>query len=325
MAVAVDSAKYLLDEILPVLKRVEEAFALVGIYYAGSVTVRVLWKVTKGVRVHFWSKLWKKDLVGKYGRWAVVTGSTDGIGKGYAKELAKNGMNIVLVSRSLGKLEKVAEEIAAEFGVETDVVQADFSLGRHVYDNIARHLKDKEIGILVNNVGTLITPRLFDKLTDDDIWTYVNVNVASVPAMTSLVLPGMLERKKGAIINISSEVAYLSLPYLQMYAATKSFVSSFTRAIDAEYYSSGITVQCIEPAGVSTNMNAFDERIHRPGFFTPTPDHFATSAVATLGYSNCTTGHWTHGLQLSFLQLFPEWFIVMSFRYMVEFSQKKLK
>lgn len=70
MAVAVDSAKYLLDEILPVLKRVEEAFALVGIYYAGSVTVRVLWKVTKGVRVHFWSKLWKKDLVGKYGRWA---------------------------------------------------------------------------------------------------------------------------------------------------------------------------------------------------------------------------------------------------------------
>lgn len=73
----------------------------------------------------------------------------------------------------------------------------------------------------VNNVGTLITPRLFDKLTDDDIWTYVNVNVASVPAMTSLVLPGMLERKKGAIINISSEVAYFSLPYLQMYAATK--------------------------------------------------------------------------------------------------------
>lgn len=70
MAVAVDSAKYLIDEILPILKRIEEAFALVGIYYAGSVTVSFLWKVTKGVRVHFWSKLWKKDLVGKYGKWA---------------------------------------------------------------------------------------------------------------------------------------------------------------------------------------------------------------------------------------------------------------
>lgn len=325
MAVAVDSAKYLIDEFLPILKRIEEAFALVGICYAGSVTVSFLWKVTKGVRVHFWSKLWKKDLVGKYGKWAVVTGSTDGIGKGYAKELAKHGMNIVLVSRSIGKLERAAEEIVAEFGVETDIVQADFSLGRQVYDDIARHLKDKEIGILVNNVGTMVTPQLFDKVTENDIWTYVNVNVASVPAMTKLVLPGMLERKKGAIINISSEVAYFSLPYLQLYSATKSFVSSFTRAIDTEYGSSGITVQCIEPAGVSTNLNAFDERIHRPGFFTATPDHFATSAVATLGYAKSTTGYWTHGLQLSFLQLFPEWFIVMCFRYMVEFNQKKLK
>nr|XP_027222822.1 inactive hydroxysteroid dehydrogenase-like protein 1 [Penaeus vannamei] len=171
----------------------------------------------------------------------------------------------------------------------------------------------------------MVTPRLFDKVTENDIWTYVNVNVASVPAMTKLVLPGMLERKKGAIINISSEVAYFSLPYLQLYSATKSFVSSFTRAIDTEYGSSGITVQCIEPAGVSTNLNAFDERIHRPGFFTATPDHFATSAVATLGYAKSTTGYWTHGLQLSFLQLFPEWFIVMCFRYMVEFNQKKLK
>ncbi|XP_042886005.1 inactive hydroxysteroid dehydrogenase-like protein 1 [Penaeus japonicus] len=325
MAVAVDSAKYLLDEILPFLRRVEEGFALIGICYAGSVTVRFLWKVAKGVRVHFWSKLWRKDLVGNYGKWAVVTGSTDGIGKGYARELAKNGMNIILVSRSSGKLEKVAEEIVTEFGVETDIVQADFSLGRHVYDNIARHLKDKEIGILVNNVGMMVVPKMFDRLTDEDIWAYVNVNVATVPAMTKLVLPGMVERKKGAIINISSEVAHFSLPYLQLYAATKSFVSSFTKAIGAEYSSAGITVQCLEPAGVSTNLNAFDERIHRPGFFTATPDRFAASAVATLGYSKCTTGYWTHGLQLSFLQLFPEWFIVMGFRYMVEFSQKKLK
>lgn len=67
----------------------------------------------------------------------------------------------------------------------------------------------------------MVTPRLFDKVTENDIWTYVNVNVASVPAMTKLVLPGMLERKKGAIINISSEVAYFSLPYLQLYLATK--------------------------------------------------------------------------------------------------------
>nr|XP_053651154.1 inactive hydroxysteroid dehydrogenase-like protein 1 [Cherax quadricarinatus] len=78
----------------------------------------------------------------------VVTGATDGIGKAYATELAKNGMNIILVSRTQEKLENVAQEIRGRYAVETEIVRADFSVGRTIYDDISKHLEGKEIGIL---------------------------------------------------------------------------------------------------------------------------------------------------------------------------------
>ncbi|XP_047469889.1 inactive hydroxysteroid dehydrogenase-like protein 1 [Penaeus chinensis] len=323
MDVVVDSAKLWLNEFLPYWRRAEGTLAVVGFCYAGSVAISLLWQVTNGVRVHFWSRLWKKDLVGKYGKWAVVTGSTDGIGKSYAKELASKGMNILLVSRTKAKLERVAQEITSKYGVETDIAQADFSEGRSVYGNIAEHLKGKDIGILVNNVGMLVTPRLFCEISEDDIWAYASVNVASVPAMIRLVLPTMLERGKGAIINVSSIGAYVPLPYMQIYTATKSFVSSFTRALQVEYRSSGVTIQCIEPGAVSTNMTKFEESFHQPALNVPTPDGFAANAVATLGYSDHTTGYWPHSIQLFTMLASPQWLVTREFVKVFEDLQKK--
>ncbi|XP_042209410.1 inactive hydroxysteroid dehydrogenase-like protein 1 [Homarus americanus] len=132
---------------------VKDVFAVIGILYVVKVTTYLLHDVVTGVRTLFWSRLWDKRLVAKYGKWAVVTGSTDGIGKEYAKKLAQGGMNIILISRTMEKLKKVETEIADEYGVETEVVQADFSQGRVIYEDIGKHLQDKEIGVLVNNVG----------------------------------------------------------------------------------------------------------------------------------------------------------------------------
>lgn len=325
MDAVVDSAKLLFNVFLPYWRRAEGALAVVGFCYAGSVAISLLWQVTNGVRVHFWSRLWKKDLVGKYGKWAVVTGSTDGIGKSYAKELASKGMNVLLVSRTKAKLERVAQEISSKYGVETDIVQADFSEGRSVYGNIAEHLKGKDIGILVNNVGMLVTPRLFLDIPEDDIWAYASVNVASVPAMTRLVLPAMLERGKGAIINVSSIGAYVPLPYMQIYTATKAFVSSFTSALQVEYGASGVTIQCIEPGAVSTNMTKFEESFHEPAFNVATPDGFARNAVATLGYTECTTGYWPHSIQLFSILATPQWLIRRGFLKVFEALEEKKK
>ncbi|XP_042869196.1 inactive hydroxysteroid dehydrogenase-like protein 1 isoform X2 [Penaeus japonicus] len=323
MELVVNSAKEFWSELVPYWRRAEGVLAVVGFCYGGSVVVGWLWQVTNGIRVHFWSRLWKKDLVGNYGKWAVVTGSTDGIGKGYARQLASKGMNILLVSRTQTKLERVAQEIRSEYGVETDIVQADFSLGRSVYGNIAKHLQGKDIGILVNNVGMLVTPRLFCEISEDDIWAYASVNVASVPAMTRLVLPTMLKRGKGAIINISSLGAYIPLPYMQIYTATKSFVSSFTSALQVEYQSSGVTIQCVEPGAVSTNMTKFEQSFHEPAFNVASPDGFAANAVATLGYSDHTTGFWPHSIQLYALLASPRWLVMRNFLQVFEALEKK--
>ncbi|XP_042859279.1 inactive hydroxysteroid dehydrogenase-like protein 1 [Penaeus japonicus] len=299
--------------------------ALVGLLAVGKILARSLWVAVGALRTYVWARLWRKNLVQTYGKWAVVTGSTDGIGESYAKELAKKGMNILLVSRNMEKLQRVAREIRSQYGVETDIVQADFALGRAVYGNIAKGLKGKDIGILVNNVGMLVTPRLFEKLTEDDIWGYVNVNVASVLAMTRLVLPEMLRRKRGAIVNISSLAAHLPLAYFQVYAATKAFVSSFSRALQQEYQPSGLTIQCVEPGAVSTNMTSFDKDIHTPGLFTATPGSFAVSALATLGHSNRTSGYWAHGMQLAMWMSLPESFVLKSNKAMFESKDKKSK
>nr|XP_045595198.1 hydroxysteroid dehydrogenase-like protein 1 isoform X1 [Procambarus clarkii] len=292
MALSFDSAKWLTEEVVDVL-------FFIGILYIGKVILTVLWDLAWGLRVHVWSKLVSRDLAREYGgKWAVVTGATDGIGKGYAAALAKKGMNVVLISRTQEKLEKVAQEIRGQYGVETEILQVDFALGRPIYEIIGKCLAGKKIGILVNNVGVLGSgPCFFKDMVDDDLWALINVNTASVPAMTKLVLPGMLACKKGAIINISSSAGHMSVPLIQVYCATKSFVSRFSEILPFECRSSGITVQYITPFVVSTNMTSFDAQINKEGFFTPNANTFAAHALSTLGYTQQTAGYWTHGIQ----------------------------
>lgn len=88
-----------------------------------------------------------------YGKWAVVTGCTDGIGKAYAEQLAKRGFNIVLISRTLDKLKQQALELENNYNVLTKVIAADFTEPDVIYPEIGAQLEDLDIGILVNNVG----------------------------------------------------------------------------------------------------------------------------------------------------------------------------
>ncbi|CAL4107142.1 unnamed protein product, partial [Meganyctiphanes norvegica] len=182
-----------------------------------------LWEVLEAFRIHVLSRFQDKKLTQTYGEWAVVTGGSDGIGKGYARELARGGMKVILVARNKDKLNKVAQEISTEFGVETSIVVADFGQGQTIYSHIAKELEGKDIGVLVNNVGTLgpAAPTPFSEVTESEFWGIVNINVGNIPAMTKIVLPGMLKRGRGAIVNLGSIASFQPLPYMQTYAASK--------------------------------------------------------------------------------------------------------
>lgn len=233
------------------------------------------------------------------GSWAVVTGATDGIGKAYAKALAKKGLNVVLISRTRSKLEEVAKEIEAESKVQTRIVTADFTSGPEIYEGIRAETADLEVGILVNNVGmSYANPEYYLGLPDQEkfISNIVTCNIFSVTRMCGLFLPAMVERRKGVVINISSLSAVIPAPLLTVYAASKAFVDKFSDDLATEYAHHGITVQSVLPGPVATNMS----KIRRPTWMSCAPKTFVSSALATLGIARHTTGYYPHSLlQLS--------------------------
>ncbi|KAJ8347703.1 hypothetical protein SKAU_G00262920 [Synaphobranchus kaupii] len=285
------------------------------------------WKVWWGVRVYVLSEYWKTDLR-KYGQWAVVTGATAGIGRAYANELAKRGLDILLVSRSEEKLHTVAMEIERLYGRKTCVIQADFTEGHAIYPAIAEGLHNLDIGILVNNVGMNYAGELryFLDIANPEqrITEVINCNILSVTQMTRLVLPHMVEKGKGLIINVSSEAASQPQPMLTLYCATKIFVTYFSRCLNSEYSSQGVTVQCVAPCLVSTNMT---RNLTVTNFMKSAPD-YAREALNTVGHSSHTSGCLSHALQhIALTIFFPGWLRLSSFcvRQMEKISHRKLQ
>ncbi|CAG9769090.1 unnamed protein product [Ceutorhynchus assimilis] len=244
----------------------------------------------------------------KYGPWALITGSTDGIGKSYAFELARRGLNIVLVSRSLEKLNKTQQEIESLYPIKTKIVQADFSLGKKAVDIVKEKVEQLEIGILVNNVGKQYQyPMYLGEVPEEELWDIIKINVGATTLMCRAFIGDMKLRRKGAIVNIASGSEHQPLPLMNVYAASKTYIRNFTRALRYEYSSDGITIQHLAPMFVATKMNSFSDRIYQKSLFVPDPDSYARYAVAVLGKLDESSGYWAHGIQTFLVTLPPEW------------------
>lgn len=251
------------------------------------------------------------------GRWAVVTGATDGIGKAYAEALAKLGIDIVLISRTKTKLEAVAAEIESEYHVHTKIIEADFTNDSYdTYHAIEKELYGMEIGILINNVGMSYPhPAYFLELPDRDKMysDIIKCNISSVTNMTLMTLPQMVERRKGVVVNVSSTAAIIPSPLLTVYASSKAFVEKFSKDLACEYGKCGIVIQCILPGYVATKMS----KIRRSTWMAPAPDVFVKCAVRTIGIQQCTTGYFPHNLMVGAINVmdsisssFAQWVIV---------------
>lgn len=114
----------------------------------------------------------------------------------------------------------------------------------------------------VNNVGTQYSyPMYLGEVPEDELWDIININIGATTLMTRLVIGQMQKRGKGAIVNISSGSELQPLPLMTVYAATKVYINSFSKAIRAEYSRFGLTVQHLTPFFVNTKMNAFSDRL----------------------------------------------------------------
>uniref|UniRef100_A0A182NGB6 Steroid dehydrogenase n=1 Tax=Anopheles dirus TaxID=7168 RepID=A0A182NGB6_9DIPT len=261
--------------------------------------------------------VFRRKLSQRYGKWAVITGSSDGIGKGYAHYLARKGMDVVLVARNEAKLTKVAAEIKAKYGVETKVVVADFSKGADVFPLLEKTLVPLDIGILVNNVGVSHdTPKYVDEVPQQILWDLINVNVGAATLLCNILAPAMKRRRRGLIVNVSSMASIGPTPCLATYAASKAYMTSFSVALCEELRPFGVEVQTVRPGFVHTNMTDFIVTGLKDKFFKDylvRVDNFMAYAGCTIGKVDLTCGHWSHGLQTAGLYLLPEFVRVFIF------------
>lgn len=224
-------------------------------------------------------------------RTAVVTGASSGIGVELARELARRGHGVTLVARRADKLAELAAELN-DTGVRAEVLAADLA------DRDARAAMLERIGalgltadILVNNAG-LSTLGPVAKADPADEMHMIEVDVVAVADLCTRFLAGMVERGRGAVLNVASTAAFQPLPGQAGYGACKAFVLSYTRSLGGELRGTGVAATCLCPGPVHTGFgeaagfSTEDAESSLPGFMWETPE-----AVARTGIDALAAGH----------------------------------
>ena len=188
------------------------------------------------------------------GETALITGASSGIGLEFAKHCAAGGADVILVARSKDKLEALADEIRETYGVSARVLAEDLSDPRAV-ERIVQAV-DKTatpITMLINNAG-VGTFGPFVNSDERDQRGMLELNVVSLTMLARALLPGMLQRKHGRILNVASIAAFQPGPLMSVYYATKAYVVNFSLALSDETKGTGVTVTCLCPGVTATNF-----------------------------------------------------------------------
>lgn len=184
----------------------------------------------------------------------LITGASAGIGAELAREFARNGHRLTLVARSKDKLARLAAELESAFHVDVKVIVQDLAkpAGPAAVVKAARG-DGEEIGILVNNAG-VIDVGAFAASATEKLVGLVNLNVRALTELTSLLLPRMVERGFGRILNVASLAAFQPVPSMAAYAASKAYVLALSEALAEELKGSGVTVSALCPGVTDTDM-----------------------------------------------------------------------
>jgi hypothetical protein len=189
------------------------------------------------------------------GKWAVITGASAGIGSAFARELAAGGTNLVLTARRRDRLLELASELTSKHGIKVEICAADLAQRSGPGEIFAfTEGKGIETGLLINNAGF----GMYGAFSGSDLsrqLEMVQVNVAAVVHLTHLYLPGMVARKSGDILILASTAAFQAVPYLNTYAATKSFDLHFAEGLAEEVAQYGVRVCALCPGSTESEFS----------------------------------------------------------------------
>ena len=238
---------------------------------------------------------------------ALVTGASSGIGEALARRLARDGLHLGLVARRADRLEALAAELRAAHRIEAHVLPADLTkpggVAALVDDVAARGL---DVDWLVNNAG-FGTVGLFHAMPVERELEEITLNVEVLVELTGRLLPPMVRRGRGVVMNIASVGAYLPSPHMATYTATKAFVLSFSEAIAVELQDTGVRVLCVCPGVTRTEFQdrANVETGHVPDMLQQTAEDVADEAVRAVGHGAVVVNGLLNRATLGLLKFVP--------------------
>lgn len=190
------------------------------------------------------------NLQERYGDWALVTGASSGIGYVFAQRLAASGMNLVIAARRIDPLNELSRQLTRDHGVNVRCLQIDLSRD-DCLKSIADACSDIHVGMVVNNAGSGI-PGSFSQSDFGIEKGLIRLNCTSPAEITRHFLPGMLARRKGAILFVSSLMGFQGVPYMANYSATKGYLLNFGESLHHECKDQGVDVMVLAPGATET-------------------------------------------------------------------------
>ena len=246
---------------------------------------------------------------------ALITGASGGIGLELALVFAEHDFDLVIVARREAELEALAERCHDQHGSAVHALPMDL-LGPDAPAKLVRKLEsaDLEVDVLVNNAG-LMEMGAFAEIALEKHERLVQLNVAVLTSLTRRLLPAMLERGSGRILNVASTSSFQPVPALALYAATKAFVLSLSESLSEELRGTGVTVTALCPGVTKTDM--YDRAHEEHEIISNLPGLFLSDAkdVARDGYEACIEGRaivvpgLPNRLVASAVQYYPRWLV----------------
>ena len=265
--------------------------------------------------------------ISNQGRTALITGASSGIGYELAKLFARDGYSLVLVARDRQRLIRIADEFNRSFGIDAKIIAKDLS-NPTAAEEIIKELQQSsvQIDVLVNNAGYGVYG-LFTETDRDDELRMMQVNMVSLTDLTKRLLPYMIQKKAGRIMNVASAGGFVPGPFFAVYYASKAFVLSFSEALAEELRGTGVTVTALCPGATETGFqkraNVEDTILYSPWKMMD------AGTVARIGYRGMMKGKpvvitgWLNKLMIFSTRFGPRRYVARLTRFIQENRNNK--
>lgn len=237
----------------------------------------------------------------KYGPWALISGASAGLGEEFAKQLAAQGLNLVLLARRTERLEALGQQLSSQFGIEYRVVSADLS-DPDFLAPVADQTEDLEIGLLINNAGFTNSGNFLDNDLDAEI-RLVDVNCRAAVILAHHYGKAMRQRKRGGMIFTASIAGFAGIPFWANYSASKSFDLKLAEALGAELKPHGVDVLALCPGSTHTEFATYDGALSK--LLTMQAEPVVAGALKGLGSKRVWVAGFLNRMNVFFTRLLP--------------------